>query len=190
MSSSNSCFLVKHWQAYQWLQLIYYFPHPLHPLGWIFRLFPTCQSFRQQFSDIILPDSSHPSVTVLQEGHLEAGLHYMYIFHFLYVATSRNNLYSCMDFPGVSDGKESVHNAWDLDLIPGLGRSPGGGHGNPLQYSCLENPHEQRSLAGCSPWGHRESDTTEWLSTAHIEFWVSLETDINAPQVGGSADSR
>ena len=43
----------------------------------------------------------------------------------------------------------------------GLGRSPGGGHGNPLQYSCLENPHGQRSLAGYSPWGHKELDTTE-----------------------------
>ena len=49
----------------------------------------------------------------------------------------------------------------DLDLIPGSGRSPGGGHGNPSQYSCLENPYGQRSLAGYSPWGHRESDTTE-----------------------------
>ena len=45
-------------------------------------------------------------------------------------------------------------------------RSPGEGHGNPLQYSCLENPHEQRSLAGYSPWGHKESDMTERLSTA------------------------
>ena len=44
-------------------------------------------------------------------------------------------------------------------------RSPGGGHGKPLQYSCLENPHGQRSLAGYSPWGHKESDTTERLST-------------------------
>ena len=43
----------------------------------------------------------------------------------------------------------------------GLQRSPGGGHGNPLQYSCLENPHGQRSLAGYSPWGHKESDTTK-----------------------------
>ena len=41
-----------------------------------------------------------------------------------------------------------------------IGKIPGGGHGNPLQYSCLENPHEQRSLAGYSPWGH-ESDMTE-----------------------------
>ena len=44
---------------------------------------------------------------------------------------------------------------------PGLGRSPGGGHGNPLQYSCLENRHEQRSLVGYSPWDRNESDVTE-----------------------------
>ena len=42
---------------------------------------------------------------------------------------------------GGSDGKESACNAGDLDSVPGLGRSPGGGHGSPLQYSCLENPH-------------------------------------------------
>ena len=42
-------------------------------------------------------------------------------------------------FPGGSDGKVSAHNAGDLGLIPGLGRSPGEGNGNPLQYSCLEN---------------------------------------------------
>ena len=58
-----------------------------------------------------------------------------------------------LGFPGGSDGKESACNAGDLGLIPGLGRSPGGGHGNPLQHSCLENPHGQRSLAGYSPWG-------------------------------------
>ena len=45
-----------------------------------------------------------------------------------------------------SDGKDSTCSAGDLGLIPGLGRFPGEGHGNPLQYSCLENPHEQRSL--------------------------------------------
>ena len=48
-------------------------------------------------------------------------------------------------FPGGSDGKESACNAGDLSSIPGLGRSPGGGRGNPLQYSCLENPHGQRT---------------------------------------------
>ena len=71
-----------------------------------------------------------------------------------------------LGFPGGSDGKESPCNAGDLNSIPGLGRSPGGGHGNSLQYSCLENPHEQRSLVGYSPLGHKESDMTERLSTA------------------------
>ena len=46
-----------------------------------------------------------------------------------------------MGFPGGSDDKESACNVGDLGLIPGLGRCPGRGHGNPLQYSCLENPH-------------------------------------------------
>ena len=49
----------------------------------------------------------------------------------------------------------------DIGLIPGSGRFPGEGNGTPLQYSCLENPHGQRSLAGSSPWGHKESDTAE-----------------------------
>ena len=49
----------------------------------------------------------------------------------------------------------------DAGSIPGLGKSSGGGHGNPPQYSCLENPHGQRSLAGYSLWGHKELDTTE-----------------------------
>ena len=66
-----------------------------------------------------------------------------------------------LSYPGSSDGKESPCNVGDLGLIPGLARSPGGGHGNPLQYSCLENPHGQRILAGYSPWGCKESDMTE-----------------------------
>ena len=72
-----------------------------------------------------------------------------------------------IDFPGGSDGKESTCNVGDLDLIPGLGSSPVRGHGNPLQYSCLESPHGQRSPVGYHPWGHKESDATEQLSTAH-----------------------
>ena len=50
-----------------------------------------------------------------------------------------------LGFPGGSDDKESAYNAGDLDLIPGLGRSLGGGHDNPLQYSCLENPMNRES---------------------------------------------
>ena len=49
----------------------------------------------------------------------------------------------------------------DMSLIPGLGRSSGGGHGNPLQYSCLENSQGQRNLVGCNPWGCKESDMNE-----------------------------
>ena len=64
-------------------------------------------------------------------------------------------VYTLVGFPGGSDGKDSTCNEGDLASIPGLGRSLGGGHGNPLQYSCLENLHGQRSLAGYSPWDHR-----------------------------------
>ena len=59
-------------------------------------------------------------------------------------------------------------NAGDLGSIPSLGRFPGGGHNNPLQYFCLENPHGQRKLTGYSPWSRKELNTTETLSTAHI----------------------
>ena len=48
-----------------------------------------------------------------------------------------------------------------VSLIPGLGRSPGEGHGNSLQYSCLENPVDRGALVGYSPWSHKELDLTE-----------------------------
>ena len=74
-----------------------------------------------------------------------------------------------LDFPSSSTGKESACNAGDLGSIPGLGRTPGGGHGNSLQYFCLENPRE-RNLVGYSPWGHKESNTTEGLSAVLLLF--------------------
>ena len=49
-------------------------------------------------------------------------------------------------FPGGSDGKTSAYNAGDPGSIPGSGRSPGEGYGNPLQYSCLENPMDRGAL--------------------------------------------
>ena len=55
-------------------------------------------------------------------------------------------------FPGGSDGEESACNAGDPDLIPGSETSPGGGHGNSLQYSCLDRSQGQRRLAGYTPW--------------------------------------
>ena len=56
----------------------------------------------------------------------------------------------------------------DVDLIPGSGRSPGRGHGNLFQYSCLENPHRQRSLVGYSPQGCRESNMTERTTVSAV----------------------
>ena len=52
-------------------------------------------------------------------------------------------LFLLLDFPGGSEGKASVYNAGDPGSIPGLGRSPGGGNGNPLQDYCLENPMDR-----------------------------------------------
>ena len=65
------------------------------------------------------------------------------------------------DFPDGSDSKEFTCSVGDLGSIPGSGRSPGGRHGNPFHYSCLENPHGQWSLVGYSPCGNKVSDTTE-----------------------------
>ena len=73
----------------------------------------------------------------------------------------------CLCFPGDSAGKEFVCNVGNLGSIPGLGRSPEGVHGIPLHYSCLENPHGQKSLADYSPWCHKELDTTEQLFVAN-----------------------
>ena len=80
-----------------------------------------------------------------------------------------------LDFPCDSAGKESACNAGDLDWIPGLGRSPGEGKGYPLQYSGLENSMDY------SPWGHKESDTTEQLSLSLescIQFYPTLSFSI------------
>ena len=63
-------------------------------------------------------------------------------------------------FPGGSDGKESAYNLGDLGSIPGLGRYPGRGHGNPLQYSCLENPMN-RGAWRATVRGVAKSDETE-----------------------------
>ena len=107
-------------------------------------------------------------------------------------------------FPRSSVSKESVCNAGDLGSIPGLGRPPGGEHGNPLQYSGLENPHGQRSLMGYSSWGHKELDMTEQLSIAqHIEMkqktWVRKQATIlgtwgsfpqQSPGIGYRTDLR
>ena len=64
----------------------------------------------------------------------------------------------------VKKKKKSTCYAGYWGSIPESGRSPGEGNGYPLQCSCLENPHGQRNLAGCSPWGHKEPDMIEGLT--------------------------
>ena len=86
-----------------------------------------------------------------------------------------------MGFPGGSDNKEFTCNAGDSGPMPGWGRSPGGGHATHSRILALKNPHGQRSMVGYSPWGHKELDTTEWLST-YVYIYIYIYTnhfDIN-----------
>ena len=89
-----------------------------------------------------------------------------------------------LNSPGGSDSKESAAcNAGDLGSIPGLGKSPGGGNGNPFQYSCLEKPHRQRSLAGYSPRAHKE---TEQLKRKKISKMIQEVKNISSGCLGST----
>ena len=79
-------------------------------------------------------------------------------------------------FPSGSDGKESACNAGDLGLIPGPGRSHGGRNGNPLQYSCLENPMDRGAWWATVNGVPKEKDMTEQLTfyikrKVHKRIW-------------------
>ena len=91
-------------------------------------------------------DCSPPGSSVhgiFQARVLEWGaIAFSYIYVYIHTHT-HTHIY--MGFPGDSDGKKSACNAGGLCSIPGLGRSPGGEHGNPFQYSYLENPRGQRA---------------------------------------------
>ena len=86
---------------------------------------------------------------------------YFFLGSFGYFCVSRS-------FPTCPDSKESAFNVGDLDSIPLFWRSPGGGHDNPLQYSCLENPHGGRSLGAADPGVAKSQDTTKRLSTVQL----------------------
>ena len=80
-------------------------------------------------------------------------------------------------FPSASNGKESAWNGGDPGLNPGLGRPPGEGNSYPLQYSCLENPIDQRSLVGYSSWGQqrvRHYWTTNFLYWRRVCFTLRV----------------
>ena len=82
-----------------------------------------------------------------------------------------------LGFPGALVGKESACNAGDsgsMGSIPRLGRSPGGEHGNLLQYSCLQDPMDRGALWGYSLWGPKESDMTEVTEHAVMIILFSI----------------
>ena len=88
------------------------------------------------------------------------------------------------DFPGGSDGIASAYNAGDPGSVPVLERSPGEGNGNPLQYSCLENPMDRGAWlqsTGYSPWGRNELDTTE---RPHFHFFFNWKKLYNHNRLG------
>ena len=93
----------------------------------------------------------------------------LYVSGFYYISASLMH----------SDGKESACNAGDPGLIPRLGRSPGGGHSNPLQCSWLENPQGPRSLVGYSPRGRKGSGMTERLHWCITGAWLILTSIIS-----------
>ena len=70
-------------------------------------------------------------------------------------------MHTHMGFPGGSVGKESISNARNVGSITGLGRFSGGGLGNPLQHSCLENPTDRGAWLGYSPYGLKELGMTK-----------------------------
>ena len=90
---------------------------------------------------------------------------------------------------GGPDSKASACNAGNPGSIPGLGRSPGEGNGNPLQHSCLEKSHGRRSLIGYSPWGRKESDTTE-RTFIHTRIFKCQFSECFRGFPGGSAVKR
>ena len=85
-----------------------------------------------------------------------------------------------VSFPGGSDGKVSTCNAVDLGLIPGLGRSPGEGNGNPLQYSCLENP-----MNGGAWWATVRGLAKSWTRLRDYTF-TFIHTHTHIIQYGKS----
>ena len=138
--------------------------------------------------------TSHPNFT-LPEPNCEGGKWKDYFFliikvELIYNVVSISAVYQSdsvthiPEYTYILSGKESTcyaRTAGNTGLIPWWGIFPGGGHGNPLQYSCLENRHGQRNLADNSPWGCKESDMIEWLSIAQHTRSLSIYEFIKEP---------
>ncbi|CAI9176136.1 unnamed protein product [Rangifer tarandus platyrhynchus] len=137
------------------------------PLLLLPSIFPTIRGFSNEsalrirwpkywsFSFSISPSSEHPGLISFRMDWLDL----LAVQGTLKSLLQHHSAKAC--FPCGSAGKESTCNVGDLGSIPGLGRSPGEGKGYPLRYSCRRIPWTEESLAGYSPWGHEESNTTE-----------------------------
>ena len=88
---------------------------------------------------------------------------------YIFVILICNSVMANVGFPGGSVVKNPPDNARASGLVPGLRRPPGEESGNPLQYSCLGNPRDRKSLMGYSPWGPKESGMTERLSAVFLQ---------------------
>ena len=93
------------------------------------------------------------------------------------------------DLPGGSDGKESTCNVGDLGLIPGLGRSPGEGNGNPLQYSYLENSMDRGASWAIVHGGRKELDITEQLSLFAFKEYQTKRIIPKQGEVNGTSST-
>ena len=131
----------------------------------------TRERVRQDVVSCILPlfrMFSHswvpPARGVLGELHLDISRHSASWYQVL-----SGHIWSLVGLPWWFGGKESAHNAGDVGLIPGSGRNPGEGNGNPLQHSCLGNPMDRGAWRATIHRVTKESDTTEQLNSNHIQ---------------------
>ena len=95
-----------------------------------------------------------------------------------------------LGLPGGSAVKNPPANAGDMGLIPGLRRFPGGGNGNPLQYTCLENPMDRGAWWVTVHGGHKESAMTEHICTSVLTIWVKSKLGQKVNSRGGLKEGR
>ena len=106
-------------------------------------------------------------ISVIHQYELTIGVHMSSASSISLPQPAQSHLSRLSQSPSLSSLSHTTNSHWLSVCIPG------GGYGNPLQYSCLENAHGPRSMASYSPWGRKESDMTEWVSTAqHIYLHV------------------
>ena len=122
-------------------------------------------------------------------NNVDQSLPARYFLLFIYIS---NNWYSCnpLGFPGGSDSEDSACNARYLGSIPGSGRFPAEGNGNPLQYSCLENSMDKWTWRATVHRVTKESDTTEWLTLSTLWIlWYQVNRRNSSCSIDNQTDS-